>query len=71
MANYQIPKSKKTKFRRALEENKISLKELAEVSEIPYPYLYSLYQGYNRANPRLDRIKVLLTSLQCKFEEIF
>ncbi len=71
MANNPLPPQKRTKFRLALEANNIALRDLAEVSKIPYPYLYNLYMGYDRANPKLDRIQILLDSLQCKFEEIF
>jgi predicted transcriptional regulator len=61
----------KTKLARALEEANISLEDLAGVSGIPQSYLYHLSMGYKRANPPLDRIRVLMDSLQCKFEEIF
>ncbi len=61
----------KTKFAAALEANNISIRDLSEVSGIPMTYLYHLSMGYDRANPTLDRIRVLMDSLQCKFEEIF
>ncbi len=58
------------KIRRYMDSRGISEEELAYKTGIPYSSLHMLVNGY-RVNPRLSRIKVLLETLECDFNDLF
>ena len=53
----------------SLENNKLSRKELAKKSNIPYSTLNELISGYKN-NPTLDTVLKLANSLECSLDKI-
>jgi len=62
--------NEKTKFKRFLDKNNITIERLATATEMPFSSTYQIVMGYHE-NPSMKVIRKLIYSLQCKFEEIF
>jgi len=65
-----IPQHKKTRFRKYLDRNKISVAFLTYKSGLAYSTIYKIVQGYSHGTSMFT-IRKLLRALNCKFEDIF
>ena len=64
-----IPKNKRTKFRKFLDKNNITIADLAQKTDIPAQTIYPYAMNYSV--PSHKNLVKILAVLKCKYEDIF